>query len=297
MIRRLITVTACLLIVSGLFASDLIDEADALFDSDQHREGYEFLKDAVDRAGSDSERAELLWRLSRVTMEVGDIEEAEGVSAGDLLARFEEAEGYADRAIELDPDMYQAYYWKSANMGRWGEIKGILNSLFKAGPMRDLLETTITLYPDHAASYYVLGIMYRKVPGRPISFGNGIYAVSFSRKSIDANLAEIESGVEDEVKLSHYLELARNLQARDWKENKRRKEHEDMVRRYRDADTLFEEAQYYEGAIDIPAMSDLEEAIEVIEWTISEYEKLPSPTRSQLADLEEARADLASWTR
>ena len=58
---------------------------------------------------------------------------------------FEKGQEYADQAIAADPQNNLGYYWKSSNIGRWGQVKGILNSLFKAGPMRDLLLKDLSL--------------------------------------------------------------------------------------------------------------------------------------------------------
>jgi tetratricopeptide (TPR) repeat protein len=271
--------------------------ADELYDGELHREGYDYLRSAVTGAASSTERAELLWRLSRVTMEVGDLEESEGAPESTLLARYEEGEGYADRSIELNPENFEAYYWKSANIGRWGETKGILNSLFRAKPMRDLLSKVLSLNPGHAASYYVLGIMYEKLPGWPISFGSVDYGVSLARKSIDANAAEIAGGLEDEVKLSHYMELARHLWARNWDAKKRNQVRADHAKQYAKQSDVLEKHLHYEGIVEIPNVSDREEALSVIRWVISEFEAKPSLTRSQRDDLAEARDDLASWTQ
>ena len=280
-----------------LFSQDAVDLADELYEAERYREGYEQLKTAVESARSDSERAELYWRLARVTLEVGDIEEREGIRTADLLARFLEGESYADESIALKPDNHEAYYWKSANIGRWGETKGILNSLFKAKPMRDLLRIALGYYPGHASSFYVLGIMYERVPGRPISFGNANYSVSLARKSIDANYDEIDAGLEDEVKLDHYIELARHLRVRNWGAGKRQREQAKKAQQYRSKTDVLEKNFFYEGTVDIPNMSDREEAVEVMTWVIAEYEDRDHLSSSDEQDLEEARVDLEKWTK
>ncbi len=168
--------------------------------------------------------------------------------------------------------------------------------LMKAKPMRDLLQTALSIYPGHAASYYVLGIMYERVPGWPLSFGDNDYAVSLARKSIDANRAEIEAGKEDEVKLTYHIELARHLHARDWSEKKRTREHGKKAERYRETNAILEKSFYYEGVVDIPEMDDGQEAVEVMRWVIDRYEAKPELSRSDREDLAEAREDFTNWT-
>ena len=162
--------------------------------------------------------------------------------------------------------------------------------------MRNLLIKVISIYPEHPASYYVLGIMYERVPGKPVSFGNSNYAVSLGRKAVDANRVEIASGAEDEVKLVFYVELARHLMERDWSASKRRKEYDDNADDFRKRSDPFEKNRFYEGTIDIPDISDEQEAIQIMEWVINEYENLDQPRNKQLTELEEARQDLADWT-
>ena len=115
------------------------------------------------------------------------------------------------------------YYWQSANIGKWGQAKGILNALFKATPMRDLLQQAINQEPDHAGSYYVLGQLYAEVPGI-ISFGNDDYAVGLARKSIDLHEAELAAGEAEEVEHDYYIQLASHLMQRGWNERKRDRE-------------------------------------------------------------------------
>ena len=101
--------------------------------------------------------------------------------------------------------------------------------------------------------------MYERVPGGWVSFGNDNYSVSLGRKAIDANAAEIEADLEDEVKLAYHTELARHLWARDWSASKRRKEQGDKLRRYNDEEDILVRHFYYEGTIDIQNVSDRDE--------------------------------------
>lgn len=294
--RMLFALCIAAIIGSPMVAETTLEMADRMHDEELHREAFAMLEDAISATSGPKDLAELYWRLARATMEVGDLMELEGASEDALLAKFNEGEAYADKAVELDSENYEAYYWKSANVGRWAEIKGILKSLFKAKPMRNLLIKVISIYPEHPASYYVLGIMYERVPGKPVSFGNSNYAVSLGRKAVDANRVEIASGAEDEVKLVFYVELARHLMERDWSASKRRKEYDDNADDFRKRSDPFEKNRFYEGTIDIPDISDEQEAIQIMEWVINEYENLDQPRNKQLTELEEARQDLADWT-
>ena len=291
-----ICVSVFILAAALLSAETVLEKADRLHEEEKHLENKEFILESIESTSAAKEKAELYWRLARTTLEIGDSLELDGADEETLLDNFLEGEAYADRAIELDQDSYWAYYWKSANIGRWGEVKGILNSLFKAKPMRDLLHNALTIYPGHPDSYYVLGIMYRKVPGRPISFGSSDKSVSLARKSIDANLAEYEAGEVNEVKLSYYMELARSLWDRDWSASKRRKELSSKAKDFGKETDVLEKHFYYEGTMDIPDVSDREEAVDIMSWVVSEFRAKPFLKNSQQADLDEAVIDLEDWT-
>ncbi len=292
---RKVCVLVIVCVCQIVMGQEAIELADEMYESEQHLESYEYLKAAIESAFSDTERAEYYWRLARATMEIGDAEEKAGASGSALLDRYEEGESYADESISLEPGNYQAYYWKSANSGRWGETKGVLNSLFKAKSMRNLLRESLLRYPEHPASFYVLGIMYERVPGGWVSFGNDNYSVSLGRKAIDANIAEIEAGLEDEVKLAYHTELARHLWARDWSASKRRKEQADKLRRYNESDDVLERHFYYEGTIDIKNMSDRDEAREIIQWVIESFEAIPELDQTQIDYFAEARESYDDW--
>lgn len=164
--------------------TDLFKRIDRLHDDGMYEKEYQILEDALAKTGDNHERAEIYWRLSRAKLQLTDQLERDGASVDKLLSEFDEGVSFANKALSLEPDNYNAYYWRSANTGRWGETKGILNSLFKAPSMRDDLEKAITSNPSHGDSYYVLGRLYAAVPGI-ISFGNMDYAISLARKSID----------------------------------------------------------------------------------------------------------------
>jgi tetratricopeptide (TPR) repeat protein len=293
--KRIFLAALCVLTTAALGAETLVERIDRMHEDEMHRENYELLKRSVDSAGGAAERAELYWRLARTTLEVGDLLEQEGAGEAELLEKYLEGESYADLAIELDPNSHWGYYWKSANIGRWGETKGILNSLFKAKPMRNILSTALSINPEHADSFYVLGIMYRKVPGRPISFGSPDKAVSLGRKAVDAQEVQFRSGEDKKIKLSFHMELARSLYDRNWNESKREREQQKKERDYRKEQDALEKNFLYEGVVDIPDMSDREEAIQIMEWVIGEFDKRRPLSTSESVDLEEALTDLADW--
>ena len=278
--------------------SALFDPADELYEAERYQEAREILDQAESMVRTDGERAELYWRLSRNTLMLADEAERNGASDGQLLEQFEEGEALANRALEYDGDNHFAYYWRASNIGRWGQTKGIVNSLMKAGPMRDDLERAVRADNSHADSFYVLGMLYASVP-KLISFGNKEYAVAYSRRAIDAYRG-------DKTKYSYYLKLGDHLYQRDWGSRKRQKEARKMTDDFTGADDPVERYKYFNAAFNftepqpysrggVADMSDQEEAIDIMEWIVDELGSKSTLTSGQQDNLEEAQAFLDEW--
>lgn len=291
--RRAFTIFPALflLISTAVFAqtAELLEQADELHEDEEHREVVDLLEGGLSEARNGAERAEMLWRLSRAALSIGGELEDAGASDDELLAQYEQGESYADDAIEADPENHLGYYWKSANIGRWGQTRGILNALAQAAPMRDLLARAIEIEPNHPDSYYVLGQLYAQVPGFPVSFGDTDQAVSLGRLSVDLMEEELEGGDRDEPAYDFYIQLASHLIDRGWNERRRDRRQGDKRENYQGAESPLERGFFYEGTLDIPAQDDEEEAGDVLDRVISLLESLPSPTEGQEGELEAAR--------
>ncbi len=280
--------------------TDLFKRIDRLHDGGMYEKEYQILEDALAKTGDNHERAEIYWRLSRAKLQLTDQLERDGASVDKLLSEFDEGVSLADKALSLEPDNYNAYYWRSANTGRWGETKGILNSLFKAPSMRDDLEKAITSNPSHGDSYYVLGRLYAAVPGI-ISFGNMDYAISLARKSIDN-----QEKKDRPYHYSYYLALAKDLWDRDWSSKKRLKEQKKKKSQYNSKRKILEKNWFYEGVVDLSKkvpysskplsdLSDREEALAILTWLEKKLSTLPDSKPSDEDDLKEVRELLADW--
>ena len=295
--RRFLTMLLVFLPLGFAYADDspTADQADALHDKGMYAEARNLLNAALPDAPDGKERAELYWREARETLELGDVAEADKKPQTAILALFTEGEGYADKAIAADPQNDQGYFWKSANIGRWGQVRGILDSLSKAGPMKNLLVKELSLNPERSEAYFVLGQLYREVPGWPLSFGNVDAAVSLGRKAVEMRRAQVQAGTEKEIVFSFYNELAKSLHNRDWSAVKRVSEQKSKAAKLAAAGTPLEKGSLYEASSDLQNMSDREEAKALVQFSISELGKLADLTAPQAKDLQKARALLKGW--
>ena len=272
-------------------AADL-EEVDALIDEERPDAAIGRLEGLLDQTGG-TDAAEVYWRLASATLMRGDQRDDAGAGEDELLAIYAQGEAYGQDAIDADPSNALGYYWKSANIGRWGQTKGILNSLFRAPDMRDLLTEAVTRDPEHADSYYVLGQLNAQAPSL-MSFGNVEYAVSLGRKSVDLMEAELRSGEREEINEAFYIQLASHLIDRDWNSRRRSRSMGDIRDAYRAASTPIERGFYYEGSIDIPDTGDAEEAAAILSDSIDRLEAVGNPSPSDTRRLNEARELLDS---
>jgi tetratricopeptide (TPR) repeat protein len=275
--------------------AQVAEEADALHDKGMYADAQKLVLDALPAASSGKERAELYWRAARETLQLGDNAEDAKKAKPDILAFFTEGEGYADKAIAADPRNDLGWYWKSSNIGRWGQVKGILDSLGKAAPMRDCLVKELSINPDRTDAYFVLGQLYREVPGWPISFGNIDAAVSLGRKSVDLRQAQAASGVEKEFVYNFATELAKTLHKRNWSSSARLTEQKNKAGKLASASTPLDKGSLYEATVSLKAVSDREEAKSLVQWVVTELGARASLTAPQAEDLKKAKQVLSGW--
>ena len=268
--------------------------ADALHDQGANAEAVKLVLDSAPAASGGKELAELYWRAARDTLELGDLAEQAGKSKDEILAVFATGEGYADKAISADPANDLGYYWKSANIGRWGQVKGILNALSKAPPMRDLLVKELSLNAERADPYYVLGELYREVPGWPASFGNVDAAVSLGRRAVDTRARQVQQGTE-KMDYSFITELAKTLYKRNWSAAVRIAEQQKKKEKLASAATPLDKASLYEATVTLSDQSDRQEARGLVQEVVTDLERLPALTAPQKKDLGKAKDVLKGW--
>jgi tetratricopeptide (TPR) repeat protein len=300
--RKIMLAMILLFVSFGLSAADslgsIFEKVDSLYEEERYEEAAELLGQAESLAKSDAEKAALYWRQARSVLNLADEAERKGADPDTLLAEYEKGEALAQKAVDLDPADHNGYYWRASNVGRWGQTKGILNSLMKAAPMRDDLEIAVRKNPDHADSFYVLGMLYASVP-KLISFGNIEWAVSYSRRALDAYTGE-------KTKYSYYLKLGEHLQQRDWSASRRIREAGGFESSFKKASDPVEKYRYFEGVFDFDApqpyspggvakLSDREEAVKIMEWLVDELGSIDRPTSGEKDNLADARSHLAEW--
>lgn len=107
------------------------------------------------------EAPEFLWRLGRSLVRQGERLERKR----ERLNAYERAEEFLRRAVALAPQEAEARFWLGVAMGRRGQARGLLKSLFLVGPIRREMREVLRLDPGHGGAHHVLGEILWQLPG------------------------------------------------------------------------------------------------------------------------------------
>lgn len=298
--KKLLLMLMALFLCASAFAALDFTEVDALYLTDEHdQKVYDELKLMLDQATEGEEKANVLWRLSRVCVDLGD-----AIDKSDKNARFaiyEEGEQYALDSIEAHPTA-QGYLWKCSNIGRWGQTKGVFDSLAKAKPMVQDLTVMIDDLGclDSSEAWYVLAVLYDSLPGKPISFGNSNAAISYGRIACDTIPKNVIYG-------GTYKQLAEMLWNRNWNAKKRASEISKMQKNWYKETSNIEKYKYYEGAngaqaypiwtkTALSSMSDRQEAVVILKYAQAVFDSRKTHTQADVDNYNEIASLLAEWT-
>ena len=299
--KTLILLLSLILVCASAFASLNFKEVDALYLTDEHdQEVYDKLQEMLKQATTNEEKAEVLWRLSRVCVDLGDAIDKSNKS--ERFAIYEEGEQYALDSIAANPTP-EGYLWKCSNVGRWGQTKGVLDSLAKAKPMyEDMVYLTDNLNClDSSEAWYILAVLFESLPGSPLSFGNRNYAISYGRLACETIPDNVIYG-------GTYKQLAETLWARNWNAKKRTSEFAKMQKKWdKENSSNIEKYRYYEGSkgadsspiwttTKFSAMTDRQEAVVILMYAQKVYESRATHTQADTKNYEEIAALLNEWT-
>lgn len=160
---------------------DLLKQADALYPQREVVKSAEKNLALYEQILSiDPANYEAAWKASQTCKWLGDV-----YPKDEKLAILEKGESFAKKAVEINADGIDGHYWLGISMGRIGEEKGVLNSLFLVGPIKDEMEKVLKADPKHDGAHHVLSVLYRKAPGWPLSIGDTDKALEYAKLSVE----------------------------------------------------------------------------------------------------------------
>lgn len=276
----------------GILLSALnFTDADALLSEEANYQACKSeLEAMLPKARTGEEKAAVLWRLSRVTLLMGELR----TDNDERRAIFTQGISYADKAIEASPKNPDCYMWHSANVGRECQTHSLMDQA-KAVPvmMKDLEMILQTLgRDDYSAAWQALSEIYFNHP-----FKSTDDAVNFARRAA----MTIPKG---ELRLTTYVSLARMLIKRDCGASKRAslikshsgKKYSGNIEKYAHCDALLGmDYQPMWSSNKLSQMSDAEEAKAILTYASKLYanaKEKGSMERKSYAELQKILKEL-----
>jgi tetratricopeptide (TPR) repeat protein len=161
-------------------AGDLLKQAslawDKRTDPAETRRALELYEQA---AAADPALYDAYWGIARGCVWAGN-----HVPPKERLAVFEKGKVAGEKAVQLKPDGIEGHYWLGVCLGRYGEERGVLKSLFLVDPIAKEMEAVLALDPKYGDAQHVLGVLYRKAPGWPLSRGDMKKSLDFAQQAV-----------------------------------------------------------------------------------------------------------------
>lgn len=111
------------------------------------------------------------------------------VPAAERERRFEALAGKAHRLSETNPQRAEPMIWEGIIVSSWAGAKGGLGALGLAKRAKSLYEAAIAMDGNvlEGSAYNSLGVLYYKVPGWPVGFGNKEKAREMLQRALALN--------------------------------------------------------------------------------------------------------------
>lgn len=131
--------------------NSLVAEAETLRDADSYTAALAKLKEAEKL---DPDNPEILWKLARAYFDIADQDETNiELQKANIYPGFE----YAERCVEIAPNIAEGHQYYSILIGRIGEIEGTKQKIENSYAVREHTMKAIELDPDNDSNYHVMG--------------------------------------------------------------------------------------------------------------------------------------------
>ncbi len=100
--------------------------------------------------------AELLWRISRAYISIGDVAKRE-----EREQYYRKADEFSTRAVQCDTVNSDAHCWRAISVGYVSMYEGVRSKVKMANVVKSELDMAIRLNPNNDIAYSILGTFYR----------------------------------------------------------------------------------------------------------------------------------------
>jgi len=131
----------------------------------------------------DSQNYKLWWQYSRALNFYGMYFAS---SRQEKIKIYAKAKTAAENAVQISPDGIDGHVWLGITLGNWGRSRGVLKSLKVIPDVVKNMQEVITKAPsrNEAVAYRVMGTLYFRAPGSPLSIGNKEKSLEYFKKAI-----------------------------------------------------------------------------------------------------------------
>lgn len=174
-------------VLLALTIQEKLDKSDYIYNNRQEEEvnlmDSKILLDEV--LEEDSENEEAMWQLSRLYYILGD----ETTDKNQKFEYYEKGQKTAEDLIKLNDNNPEGHFWLGVNLGRIGQVRGVMKSLSLVPTIRREFEKALELDPEHTGAMDGLAVLYYELPG--IFGGNLNKSLEYLNKAIaiDSNYA------------------------------------------------------------------------------------------------------------
>lgn len=139
----------------------VVDGDRLLDDAADDAKSYEGAIAIYDALIAKAPSGDLYARKSKALLRLGDVQTTDKAKQ----AMFDKGVLAADAGLALDKRCAECWFWRSANRGRWGQVQGVLKSLFLLDEVKGGFQKTLAINPKHADAKLSLGLVDKEVPG------------------------------------------------------------------------------------------------------------------------------------
>ncbi len=154
-ITLFVLVSPCLILAQT--SQRFIRQGDAAYQQFDNLNALAYYKKAC---GVAPEHFECLAKTVRAYNDIG-----EDLNSKESESHFEQAVQHAEQLFTQFPEKAETYYWLAVSYGNLALLRGGKEKVKLSGYVKKNIQKAITLNPDYADAYVVLGIYYKEVAG------------------------------------------------------------------------------------------------------------------------------------
>ncbi|MCW4043722.1 MAG: hypothetical protein NWE90_08385 [Candidatus Bathyarchaeota archaeon] len=150
-------------IILALTVQEKLDKANYMYENRHEEESYldesKLLIEEVLREEPGNE--ETLRQLARLYYTLGD----KTTDKNERLTLYEKGQEIAEKLIKINDNNPEGHFWLSVNLGRVGQVRGVMKSLSLVPAIRKEFEKALELNSEHTGSMDGLAVLYYELPG------------------------------------------------------------------------------------------------------------------------------------